>query len=254
MKTRIAGLIFLLATAVDAGALAVNLAAAVQKLQSASLADRMQAFYQLTGGPEVRAGRVPDRERLAAAWGHNAEAAKTALVRALAVENETAKKPFDDRFSTYYGDLIAVIAALRDERALPALLGALTTGALAQDGVAEIGLPALGPLLDRLHAGSHRERQAAVRTLGRLYEKVGNGPATAERRNEIRMAILAAARDANPLVRWAAADALGNIKGADDVVSVLTNLSEHDDYWYLGLDGQRVYPVRLAAKRALRQR
>jgi HEAT repeat protein len=74
----------------------------------------------------------------------------------------------DEEYSEYYASLIYRVAALRDDRAVDALVGALGTGMMASEGLADLGDPAI-PALERLARSKDRsERWMAARVLSSI--------------------------------------------------------------------------------------
>ena len=66
---------------------------------------------------------------------------KAALIDALRIENAHLRQgiELDEEFSSYYGDLLLAVTALRDPRAIPAFADAMGTGALVMNALAVLG-------------------------------------------------------------------------------------------------------------------
>src|SRR5207249_4686931 len=94
----------------------------------------------------------------------------TALIALL--ERENRPDPSKENLSedTYYGDLIGCVAALKGPRAVNALLGAINTGGMAEDGLMALGSVAVPGLLETLHSKSKHETSlsTAANVLGNL--------------------------------------------------------------------------------------
>lgn len=99
-----------------------------------------------------------------------AEAVRLGLIQSLAAENRriwdlkssarssaTTPTPEPDTAEVegaedeYYPTVIGLVAALDDERTIPALVGAIPTGGIATGGLLKYGRKALEPVLEQLH-------------------------------------------------------------------------------------------------------
>jgi len=86
-----------------------------------------------------------------------ADKIKLALIHLLAIENhpfiqdENPPSNTDaEEESEHYAELIDTVVSLDDQRAIPALVGAMTTGGMAQRGLLKYGDMALEPVLAQL--------------------------------------------------------------------------------------------------------
>ena len=162
----------LLATAQQGNELHFKLSRTLDGMSSTNWRDRKSAFNEMPSLADVKQDSG-EADRL-----------KVGLIHLLAVENagtketvpatearpENTTEEHDEEFSDYYGNLIGVVADLNDERAIPALLGAIGTGEMAGRGIAKFGDKALGPLLDLLHDSDNLVRSSVLFTIRDLLE------------------------------------------------------------------------------------
>jgi len=180
------------------------------------------------------------------------------LIRLLTVENETVRnaKRTGLRFTTeehsdYYGDLIGAVADLNDKRAIPALLGAITSGGMATRGLARFGEQALTPVLNRLSDPDPLVRASVLWTVRHMLRMGTASDLSCHAR--IEAALRSSLRDPDFVVRSAAISAVEYLDDRQEFVPTLRELAEHDPERIPGKsdDGGEHYPVRLEAKRLL---
>jgi HEAT repeat protein len=157
--------------------------------------------------------------------------------------------------SEYYARLIGTVAGLRDERAIPALLGAAPTGAMAIQGVARFGKKALDGVLGQVKSHDSELASAAVTVLANMLEfrTVSDPDSHLRIKNALRSAL--ASPDSG--LRDSAVFAVEFLDDREEFVPMLKELAEHDPS---KLEGQPLYDgtigdfyyVRTHAKRALR--
>jgi len=75
-----------------------------------------------------------------------------------------------EEYVTYYGDVIAAVSALRNERSIPALIGAITSGDMATSTLAGFGNKAIDSIMIQLGSGDEDVRGAAVIVLLEMLE------------------------------------------------------------------------------------
>ncbi len=133
----------------------------LEGMTSATWADRYRAFRER---PELS-----DIERRNPA---EADALKVGLINLLITENADLQREkqmglrfTNEEHTEYYGDLIGEVASLNDERSVPALLGAITTGGMAERGLARFGEKVMDPLLKRAQDPSPQVRSCVLFTL-----------------------------------------------------------------------------------------
>jgi HEAT repeat protein len=243
---------------------------ALDKLKSSSWEERGEGFYNLLGYDgyakwDGRTDLIPSNLALTFQLNpRRSEEIKTALISLLDTENSTVAtqrvefdktgKTLTEGYTNYYGDVIASVASLKDARALNALAAALSTGALATRGLAELGPQALNPVLGKLNSDDPITRGAATQALQFMAspenrDKFGDAATKAQIKN----GLLRAAADRDFGVRIMAARALTLIPDAD-TVAVLEKLATSDPATLPGQkadEGGDFYPVRQAARRAL---
>lgn len=171
---------------------------------------------------------------------------RPALISLLERENRPDPSKDDLTEDGYYGDLIVCVAALRDPRALNALLDVLHTGDGAVRGVADLGGQAVPPLLQRLRESEYPGRRlSAARALGFIAEGEPGG----DNRQMIRAALLVALRDSDMYVRWSVIDALRSFSGPD-IRAEMERVARTDP---APVAGGHQYPIRVAAREWLRR-
>jgi HEAT repeat protein len=193
-----------------------------------------------------------------------ADRIKLGLIRLLESENaemERFKVRFEktgqligrDYNSDYYGNVIAAVVALKDVRSMIALLGAITTGGMAERTLAEFAPLSLDPVLAKTQDPDPVVRFSALEVLESMLEPANYDKVkTPVYRSKIKDAFVRAASDGNPVVRKVAARGLGAL-GDPDVIPLLKDLAEHDPEFlpHQAEGGKDLYFVRLEAKRAL---
>jgi len=229
---------------------------------------RRDAFAQSLGlEPAVYAkqgiDRMSDLVRTAIAVGTIDDARRLSLVDLLGVENAVVAEAdaralqnlgraesgeLSEAYVNYYGDLVAGVAALNDQRALPALLGAIKTGSMATDAIASFGQSAVEPALGLLNSDDSSRRYSSALVLAKLVKST-----KVDRDGVVRIgaALRTAAADPYPPVRQAAISGLVAVGDAESI-AVVQRLSETDPYRAEHVDGQP-YAIREAAARALAQ-
>jgi hypothetical protein len=240
----------------------------LQKLASTTPSERMNAFNSLFAksnyGSETGFMASAATARLLKEDPAHSEQIKIALVKALEREDEIvngSKKTdsgLDESYLTYYADLIGAVGSLRDARALNALLGAIATGGMATNGLANLGAPAVEPVIAKLHEPDIDVRQGAVRTLGKLAQRQELVRSNSDEVKRIHDAILSALGDPSPFVRMAAVDSAAALGDDPQIHQKLKSLSLTDSYspspsknTDASERGMRPFPIRVAAERAL---
>jgi len=171
--------------------------------------------------------------------------------------NESYGEGYGEDKSEYYASLIDFVAGLNDERAIPALLGAASTGGMATRAVARFGKKALDPTLAQVKSpDSHLASGALFVILEMLKMRTVSDPDSHLRiKNSLRSAL------ASPEYR-VREDAMTPIEYLDDreeFVPMLQDIAEHDPYkspYNLGSKGSgedSQYVVRRGARLLLRK-
>lgn len=214
------------------GASAQTLTETLTRLNSDSL-PRGAALEQLLdlGAPRAEPYNVRTQvHELLRKYPRDADRISMALIRSL--EHERTRSPSSARALTeeeseYIPDNIAAVAALKDPRALTALIGVIETGGMATDGIADLGEIAVGPILGLLRAGP--SRNSAAITLKKLLDRRVGSPLSAGTVSTIRTALVAALADENRFVRTMVVEALDAFADAD-VRARMEQLAANDPF------------------------
>lgn len=180
----------------------------LSELGSGDPARRMEAFYRIVRLGEPAGASVSVQAAVAPLVAKLPEM-RAALIEALKRENALLRQPLElgDDYSNYYGDLLAVVAAVGDPRAIPALADAMGTGNLAMGALVAFGRPALEAVLERLKQG--RTQRSACAVLGRMLDP--NNPqriTDPHERKRVEDSLLGASGNSRPLVSISAFEAL----------------------------------------------
>ncbi|HTW24637.1 MAG TPA: hypothetical protein VMD78_13615 [Candidatus Baltobacteraceae bacterium] len=190
-----------------------------------------------------------------------ADKIKLALIHLLSREDyffiESKNPPPDphveDDIEEHYPELIHAVASLDDERAIPALVGAMTTGGIATRGLLKYGDKALGPVLDQLTSTDPLVRGSAL-DIGVAILKTKKDSASSSR---IRALVESSLKDSDSSVRMRAVMVIDCLDERQDFAPALQQLSKSDPDRFPerendGADGDSYYPVRVQARRVLR--
>src|SRR6185437_16158631 len=156
--------------------------------------------------------------------------------------------------SEYYASLIGFVGHMDDERAIPALLGAATTGGMATRAVARFGKHALNPTLTQARG---RDPHLAAGALSVVRDMLEFGLVSdQESLFQIKNALLSALRSPEFEVRLGAMSAIEYMDHRDEFVPMLKEIAEHDPVRLPGRpdhggDNGKFYPARLHARRLL---
>jgi HEAT repeat protein len=162
----------------------------------------------------------------------------------------------DEGYADYYGNLIGIVADLNDERAIPALLGAISSGGMATRALARFGDKAFNPLLDQLRNPDPQVRSSVLFTIRDLLEMhISIAPASQARIREVLRSSLA---DPEFAIRGSAVSAIEYLDDREQFVPALEKLAESDPVKLPGKpddggDGGKFYPLRQDARRLLRK-
>ena len=189
-----------------------------------------------------------------------ADQVKLGLIHLLTDENrsfiETKNPPPDshdeDDIGEYYAELVDTVSSLDDERAIPALAGAMTTGGMAQTGIFKYGDKALGPVLEQLKSSDALVRASALDMGIALLEKRSDPASNSQIRNLIRLYL----KDPGSVVRRTAVLQIDCLDDRQNFVPVLKEIAQTDPLKlpgkaFDGGDGNEFYPVRYDARRVL---
>jgi hypothetical protein len=161
----------------------------------------------------------------------------------------------EDPSTVYMHKLIATVAGFNDERAIPALAGAVGWGDNVTRVLLAFGDKALGPVIDQLNGRNSSRRMAALDMAIALLE-ARDDAASHIRIGEL---IRSSLNDPWPLVRTHVVREIDCRKDRRDFVPLLQEVAKTDPFILPadgpaddGGDGGKFYPVRADARRALR--
>jgi len=158
-----------------------------------------------------------------------------------------------DDESEYYPTLIATVAGFNDERAIPALVGAMPWGSMATAGLLRFGDKALAPVLDQLKSRNALLRTSAMGMTITLLERRNDSAS----RTRIRELIRRSLADPASVVRRSAIKEIDCLDDRGDFIPALGKIARTDPENFRGraddgVDGDKFYPVRFDARRVLR--
>jgi hypothetical protein len=149
---------------------------------------------------------------------------------------------------------VNVVSSLKDERAIPALVGAMTTGGMAQQSLLKYGDKAIGVVLAQMKSPDDMVRAAAL-NMGIALLEQRNDPASNARIKELIQSSLA---DESMIVRGVAVQQIGCLEDRQDFVPMLGKIAKSDPKKLSnkqaldGGDADGFYPVRSDARQVLR--
>lgn len=243
-----------------------KLSTTLSRMASNEWATRMEAFEEtvnivfsrsgVVGQPARVSGYAEAFQRFFSGNPEESDRLQVSLINLLQRENEVERHAAESNVSlsegylNYYGDLIGAVAALNDERAVPALLGAIRTGGMATRGLAALGPKALGPVLDQLKDDNPTVRSSALRVVRKMFElhKLDDSNIDARR------ALHGMLEDPDHSVRAAAVSAVGELQNKQEFIPALKRLAKEDPAKSSGnAGGEAVYPVRREAQKVLKK-
>lgn len=229
----------------------------LEGMKSSRWIERSKAFEQASEA--LASGKLSseDSERL-----------KPGIIQLLIAENALANVPDDESVKwsakmakgevetedeEYYPSLVGFVADMNDERAIPALVGAMPYASDAAGALLRFGNKAVGPILDQL-----KSRNALLRTSALEMAITMEGQDEPVSPARIREMLRSAISDPDAVVRGHAVEEIACLDDRKDFVPVLEKLAKTDPAHWKGreddgVDGDQFYPVRLYARRALRE-
>ena len=237
-------------------ALGRAIAVRLGQLGSSEASERQVGFYSLLNMSSVGAlnGRVwllPEvlADLFTRAPKHEQQI-RVSLISTLEAETRRRSGPaVSEAFNEDLGDLLAAVAALKDPRALNILLAHLGTGNIVTRGLAALGEPAVGALVQRAGDPRFVIRNSVARTLAQMLELGPNAPLSRLSKLTIKDALMAASTDESHFVRSSAVEGLGRLPDAD-ARARLADIAANDSHRVVDV-GRESYPVREAARKAL---
>ncbi|MBZ5634841.1 MAG: hypothetical protein LAO55_17100 [Acidobacteriia bacterium] len=234
--------------------------AVLARMASSDRGTRNSAFDDLVGviteGQQL--GFDPEYSSLLAAFlarnPEQADRVKLGLINLLKADNVDTTLPAGytaEDNSEHYAAAIDLVSSLNDDRAIPALVGALGTGGMATGGVIKYGEKALGPVLSALNNPNLLVRSAAVGTAVTIL-RIKNDVAS---QDQILGLIRTAIHDREFLIRSAALYQIDNLTdqkefapALQEFVPALEEMAQRDPFV---LQRETRYPLRDRAKKLL---
>jgi HEAT repeat protein len=185
---------------------------------------------------------------------------KLGLIQLLSSENELfvsreniSKEIYTEENSEHYAEIIHAVASLNDERTIPPLIGAMSTGGMAQRGLLKYGDKALDPLVKELQ---NRDGLVRATALGLCVTLLGKQNDSGAHRRVAEL-IKSSLNDPDSTVRSSAIRAIDCLEERKDFVPTLERVSKTDPEKMPGKaidkgDGDEFYPVRYDARQVLR--
>lgn len=179
------------------------------------------------------------------------------LIQLLKADNvdfqSAAPGTYTEDDTEHYAEVVNVVSSLKDERGIPALAGAMSTGGMAQQAIFQYGDKALAPVLEQLKSPDGLVRSSALDMGIALLIKQGDLASRAR----IRELILAYLKDPDSVVRRSAVQAIDCLDDRQNFEPLLKEIAKADPQKLSGkpLDGgdnNQFYPVRYDARRVLR--
>jgi hypothetical protein len=188
-----------------------------------------------------------------------ADRIKLGLIQLLKADNadfqdeRAAPGTYAEDDTEHYAEVVNVVSSLNDERAVPALVEAMTTGGMAQQSLLKYGDKAIGPVLAQLKSSDDMVRSSAL-NMGIALLEQRNDPAS---NAQIRELIRSSLADPSMIVRRTAVQQIGCLEDRQSFVPLLREIAKTDPQKLPGKaldggDGNEFYPVRYDARRVLR--
>jgi hypothetical protein len=186
---------------------------------------------------------------------------RVGIFQLLATENNDKIPAADEREgdenSEYYESVISFVARSADERAIPSLLGAVSTGGTAIRGVAQFGKKALGPTLEQVKNQDSKLASGAVFVIREML--IMGTSSDPESHLQIKNALRSALISPEFVVRLSAIGAIECLEDREEFVPMLKEVAERDPVRLAdqrpddGGDNGEFYPARRNARRLLRK-
>lgn len=198
----------------------------------------------------------------------DADGLRLGIIQLLSAEDALANIPDDEQVEwsekrargeveeegeEYYASIASFVADMNDERAIPALVGAAPYSSDATAALLRFGGKAIGPILDQLKSKSALLRVSALE-MAITMEGTNEAVSPARIGEMLRSALI----DPAAVVRSSAVQEIGCLDDRRDFLPLLERLAKTDPEHYPGraddgVDVDQFYPVRLVARRALRE-
>ena len=169
-------------------------------------------------------------------------------------DGEAYDEDADAESSRYIQRLIATVEGFNDERAIPALAGAVCWGDSVTKALLALGDKALVPVLEQLKSRNSSLRMCSLDMVISL-----EAPNHLVSQLRIKELIRSSLNDPDPTVRSSVIRAIDCRKDRQDFLSLLQEVAKTDPFIlpadgpaFDGGDGDKLYPVRADARIALR--
>jgi hypothetical protein len=243
-----------------------RMSAALSGMKSANLATKEKTFddvMTLISEEQHQAPMTGQADAFATFFAHHpdqAEPVKLGLIELLDSANNlfvsgknATPGTYTEDDTEHYARIIDAVSSLDDERAIPALVGAMTTGGMAQRGLLKYGDKALGPVLEQLRNPDNLVRASALGLSVALLERSND---LKSRKRAVEIVRLALA-DPSSVVRGHAVREIDCLGQRQEFVPILERIASTDPEKLLGKasdggDGDEFYPVRYDARQVLR--
>jgi hypothetical protein len=260
----IAGLVLpavLLAQAAPSGT--DQLSSILARMKDRGLRKREAAFNDMMALISDRQNQATEPDRTAALTSffkqhpEQADRIKLGLIQLLKSDNADfqggAPGTYTEDDTNHYAEVVNVVSSLNDERAIPALVGAMATGGMAQQAIFDYGDKALAPVLQQLKSSDALVQSQALMMSFELLAERGDAASQAK----IRELILAYVKAPLEPSRRIAVKEIDCLEDRQNFVPLLEEIAKTDPEKRPGkaLDGgdaDGFYPVRADARRALR--
>jgi hypothetical protein len=225
----------------------------LDQFRSPNQSARIQAFYLLFGADAFQRAGAPlskfqNLETREPSQRLRLRAEVVELLRREQMYVRSLRAPTSsEMFSNYYGDLIWMVAEIRDPRALDVLIEVLPTGHNAALGVVRLGDPALSRLVAMSSSSDAGDRERAARGLSVIGDADVAPYVTAARRAQARTALLRLSSDDSPSTRLFAITGLEREPPDPQIRAVFARLAkDSSDCTVVG--GKPLCPVQRVAK------
>jgi hypothetical protein len=257
-------------TAQQAASLDSKVSAALDRMSKNDLHTREAAFNDMMALISEGQKRATEPDRAAALTSlfkqhpEQADRIKLGLIQLLKADNVdfqgAAPGTYTEDDMEHYAEVVNVVSSLNDKRAIPALVGAMATGGMAQQAIFQHGDKALAPVLKQLkrqpdpNSVSDLLAQASALQMSfALLAKRGDPTSQAQ----IRELILAYVKAPSGATRRIAVQEIDCLDDRQNFVPLLEEIARTDPQKLGGkpLDGgdnNQFYPVRADAREVLR--
>ncbi len=177
-------------TAQQSASLDSRVSATMDRMNKNDLHSREAAFNDMMALISEGQKQATEPDRAAALTSffkqhpEQADRIKLGLIQLLKADNVdfqgAAPGTYTEDDTEHYAEVVNVVSSLKDERAIPALVGAMATGGMAQQAIFQYGDKALAPVLEQLKSSDPLAQSQALRMSFALLAKRGDPAALAQ--------------------------------------------------------------------------